>query len=86
MPKVLINKQKAEESYGKCYVLLTVHLGIILFNDQRDAQFLLYKFGIFCICILCNYFIYVCIGLDGTVQTCIPDGHLHTVTYNQISY
>ena len=27
------------------YVLLTVHLGIILFNDQLDAQFL------FCICL-----------------------------------
>jgi hypothetical protein len=24
----------------KLYVLLTVHLGIILVNDQRDAQFL----------------------------------------------
>jgi len=26
-------------SVSKFYVLLTVHLGIILFNDQLDAQF-----------------------------------------------
>jgi hypothetical protein len=26
--------------FVKCYVLLTIHLGVILVNDELDAQFL----------------------------------------------
>ena len=86
------------------YVLLTAHLGIILFNDQLDAQFF------FCICLfqfstffehssahhqeiqlyqydIRNMSLYVGDRLvcrfGRNVQTCIPDCHLHRVTYTR---
>ena len=45
--EVVISQFKTFTRRGKMnqiYVLLTVHLGIILFNDQLDAQFFLYVF------------------------------------------
>jgi len=51
------------------YILVTVHFCIILINNQLDAQFLLY------------IFISIFYMFRANFPTCIPDGHLHRVTY-----
>jgi len=71
-------------------VLLTVHLGIILFNDQLEAQF-------FFVCVYFNSLHvssiqvliirrFNCINtISGICRSipCIPDCRLHTVTYTR---
>ena len=83
------------------YDMLTVHLGIILVNNQLDAHFFffhiclfqisacfehpcahhqenhLYQYDIWCM------LLYVGDRLVCRLQICIPDGHLHTVTYTR---
>jgi len=80
-------------------VLLTAHLGIILVNDQLDAQFF-FRICSFQIstcfehsCAHRQYDIWymslyvgdnlVCKFGWNSTQTCIPDGHLHRVTYTR---
>ena len=86
------------------YVLLTAHLGIILFNDQLDTHFffvyvsfnLLYVLSIQvlitrrfkCTNTTSGMSLYVgdrlvCRSGRNVIQTCIPDSHLHRVTYTR---
>jgi len=75
-----------------------VHLGIILFDDQLDTQFLfvyvyfnslyahhqeiqLYQYDIWYMPLYVGYRL-VC-RFGRSVQTSIPDCHLHRVTYNK---
>jgi len=74
------------------YILVTAHLGVILINNQLDAQFLLcisisilYMFR----AIMCSSPGESIISIQQVCRsgrnspTCIPDGHLHTVTYTR---
>jgi hypothetical protein len=99
-----INVSEKQEMF---YVLLTVHIGIILFNDQLDAQFFFFGKCLFqsSTCFehssvrhqeiqLCQYdiwYVTLCRWPSSmqfwtelsSVQNCIPDGHLHRVTYTK---
>ena len=83
------------------YVLLTVHLGIILFNDQLDVQFITVYVYFNSLHVSSIKLLIIrrfnCISrISGichsdrlvrkfgrSVQTCIPDGHLHRMTYTR---
>ena len=70
------------------YVLLTVQLGMILVNNQLDAQFFVYVYfsslhvsgshvPIRRIIVLMRHLVYVTVSM---AVWYIPDGHLHRVT------
>jgi len=62
------------------YVLLTVHLGSVLANNQLDAHFFfrIYLFQ-FSAC-----FEHSCAHHQkNSIQTCTLDGHLHRMTYTR---
>jgi hypothetical protein len=78
------------------YILVTVHLGLILINNQPDVQFLLYIF----ISVLYMFRANLCSSSGESIvqyniwymslcregrnfPTCIPDGHLHRLAYTR---
>jgi len=63
-------------------VLLTVHLGMILVNNQIDAQFFVYVY-FYSLNVSGNHV--PIIRRVNCMNTCIPDGHLHS-DINQVSH
>ena len=64
------------------YVLLTVHLGIILVNNQLEAQFFFLYVYFDSLHVLSNP-VLIIRRINSSFLTCILDGHLHRVTYTR---
>ena len=65
------------------YVLLTVHLGIILVNNQLEAQFFSVYVYFDTLHVSSNHVLIISLlrRYGCSIHTCIADGHLHIVTY-----